>query len=149
MRLAVFSLGLILSVSGAVGQEVKTNSSSLNFGNSLSQPSTNTVNDAAVNDALVLDPNVSLDKKTDLKGYLAQPAPESKSLLKIPLGIIRDLNPLAPIGKPAALPVPRHGGPEALSSEIKVKRLSPRAWTTTVGWHPGESAFPDPITAWP
>jgi hypothetical protein len=24
--------------------------------------------------------------------------------------------------------------------------LSPRAWTSTVGWHPGQSAFPDPLT---
>jgi hypothetical protein len=24
-----------------------------------------------------------------------------------------------------------------------VEGLSPQAWTTTVGWHPGESAFPD------
>jgi hypothetical protein len=24
-----------------------------------------------------------------------------------------------------------------------IEGLSPQAWTTTVGWHPGESAFPD------
>jgi len=27
-----------------------------------------------------------------------------------------------------------------------VKGLSPRAWTTVVGWNTGESAFPDPVT---
>jgi len=24
-----------------------------------------------------------------------------------------------------------------------IEGLSPQAWTTTVGWHPGQSAFPD------
>lgn len=28
-----------------------------------------------------------------------------------------------------------------------VAGLSPQAWTTTVGWHPGESAFPDDNTS--
>ncbi len=27
-----------------------------------------------------------------------------------------------------------------------VRELSPRAWSTVVGWHPGQSAFPDALT---
>ena len=27
-----------------------------------------------------------------------------------------------------------------------LKRVSPRAWTTIVGWSPGSSAFPDPVS---
>lgn len=39
--------------------------------------------------------------------------------------------------------------PSATNNENKVEHiegLSTRAWTTTVGWHPGESAFPTAMT---
>jgi hypothetical protein len=39
--------------------------------------------------------------------------------------------------------------PEPKQSKDKIGRIGKfgtRAWTTIVGWHPGESAFPDPKT---
>jgi hypothetical protein len=59
-----------------------------------------------------------------------------KKAAKVPAGIIRDMNPLAPMPDPE-----QH-------SLVLVDGESPRAWTTTVGWYPGTSAFPDAITQW-
>jgi hypothetical protein len=57
-----------------------------------------------------------------------------KKVVKVPAGIVRDMNPLAPL-------------PDAEQQSLEpVEGVSPRAWTTVVGWYPGASAFPDPIT---
>jgi hypothetical protein len=57
---------------------------------------------------------------------------KSKKFWNAPLSLLRAIDPFAPAG-----------------SKEEVRRvgdLSPRAWTTIAGWHPGASAFPDPIT---
>jgi len=35
---------------------------------------------------------------------------------------------------------------KAIEYSGSLKRVSPRAWTTIVGWSPGSSAFADPVT---
>jgi len=47
-------------------------------------------------------------------------------------GFLERLNPLGP----ALPPLPVRGAAS----------VSPRAWITVVGWHTGNSAFPDPVT---
>jgi hypothetical protein len=59
-----------------------------------------------------------------------------KKAAKVPAGIVRDMNPLAPLPDPE------------LQSLEPIDGVSPRAWTTTVGWYPGTTAFRDAINQW-
>ena len=77
---------------------------------------------------------VEVDKKTSVGKTAAQQAEarRPKKFWLVPLNALKAVNPLAPT--------------DAKEAPATVAGESPRAWTTTVGWHPGASAFPDPTT---
>jgi len=60
---------------------------------------------------------------------------------------IKTTAPISTVGKVTFHwlgPVEPAKGPEIRES---VEGITPRAWSTTVGWHPGESAFPDNVNS--
>ena len=57
---------------------------------------------------------------------------QAKTPLSLSLGLLESVNPFAPL--------------KQKNEPTRIYHLSTRAWTTTVGWHPGASAFPDAIT---
>lgn len=75
--------------------------------------------------------DVIAGKSLQVSGPLVHPL-KAKRIWTIPLKLAQLLNPFA---KSAA----------KMESE-PVDGVSPRAWTTVVGWHPGASMFPDPKT---
>ena len=71
-------------------------------------------------------------KPLRVSGPLAQPL-KAKGMSEISRQYLQLINPFAPSEprtEAAALPA----------------RVEGRAWTTAVGWNPGGSAFPDPVT---
>ena len=64
-------------------------------------------------------------------GPLVQPF-KSKGLRDLPKRLFHWVNPFAPT--------------EPRVAYESTPKLSTRAWSTTVGWNPGGSAFPDPVT---
>jgi hypothetical protein len=66
-----------------------------------------------------------------LSGPLVRPM-KAKRLREVPRRLFHAINPFAP---------------QEDTDEFKgMARVSSQAWTTTVGWHPGASAFADPVT---
>jgi hypothetical protein len=54
-----------------------------------------------------------------------------KRFLQFPRRMLRLMNPFAPVES---------------KGELRVPDYSPRAWSSTIGWRPGASAFSDPVT---
>lgn len=75
----------------------------------------------------IIDPSESLRAATAL-----QQTKPAGQFSKTTRRFFERLNPFAPVETPA--PVARD------------TRISPHAWTTVAGWHPGVSAFADPET---
>ena len=75
--------------------------------------------------------DVIVGKKAELSGPLVRPL-KVKKLGDVPKVLLQLINPLAVSERKIELETTR--------------QLSTRAWATTVGWHPGASAFPDPMT---
>jgi hypothetical protein len=80
---------------------------------------------------------------------------KQNGLLGYPLKLLKALNPFAttpadenPGAFAGSLPMnaSRAARKEAIQEKARSGDLNPRAWTTMVGWHPGESVFYDPIT---
>jgi hypothetical protein len=70
-------------------------------------------------------------KKIELGGPVIKPL-KVKKLSEVPRVILQLINPFAPSER---------------KIEFQTTRgLSTRAWSTVVGWHPGGSAFSDPMT---
>jgi hypothetical protein len=85
----------------------------------------------AVEGTHVDETNAVVRKRITVGGPLVQPF-KSKPLREVPKRLWHLINPLAPTEpKPAYEPN---------------RVLSTRAWSTTVGWTPGRSAFPDEVT---
>jgi hypothetical protein len=86
---------------------------------------------------LTLPPNddakaeISIGKDFKLGGP-AVSSVKTRKVLDVPRRILKFLNPFAPTEESTAFDQKR--------------RLSSRAWSTTVGLHPGRSAFPDATT---
>jgi len=103
-----------------------TNASSLRYGMSLAP---------LIQENAGLKPQDSIRMgRLQLRGPLVRPA-KGENLWDVPVQLLRMFNPFAPTEsrpQPETLPL--------------TKGESLRAWTTTVGWHPGSSAFPDPPT---
>lgn len=70
-------------------------------------------------------------KNLQASGPLVRPF-KAKKLREMPRRVLHLFNPFART--------------EAAAETVSVRELSPRAWTTTVGWHPGGSAFSDAVT---
>ena len=66
-----------------------------------------------------------------IQGPLVRPF-KAKSVLDAPRRLLHSINPFARRDHVEQIENPRD--------------LSPHAWTTFVGWHPGASAFADPVT---
>lgn len=77
---------------------------------------------------------VTLKKRVELKGPLAGLF-KVKKVLDLPRQLLHLINPFA--------------AGEARDEGYRRGDLDPRAWTTIVGWHPGQSAFPDAVTQEP
>lgn len=75
----------------------------------------------------LIDPGESMRAATAL-----QQAKPAGQFSKATRRFLERLNPFAPVETPA--PIARD------------TRVSPHAWTTVAGWHPGVSAFADPAT---
>jgi hypothetical protein len=75
--------------------------------------------------------DVIVGKKLELSGPLVRPL-KVKRLGDVPKALLQLINPLAVTERKVEFETTR--------------QLSTRAWATTVGWHPGASAFPDPMT---
>jgi hypothetical protein len=75
--------------------------------------------------------NAIVRKHVTVSGPLVQPF-KAKRLREVPKRLWHLVNPFAP-----AEPKPAYERTPALST---------RAWSTTVGWSPGRSAFPDAVT---
>jgi hypothetical protein len=78
-----------------------------------------------------------LPKRSKLGAFLSKSrgAIQSSRILSAPLRFLKTINPFAPLE-----PEPELGG---------AGDDNPRAWTSIMGWNPGGSAFPDPVTSWP
>jgi hypothetical protein len=76
--------------------------------------------------------DVVLKNQIKVSGPLAQPFKEGTFSQKS-RGLLQLINPFAPVGPKPEI-------------EKRTKGLSTRAWSTTVGWNPGGSAFPDATT---
>jgi hypothetical protein len=70
-------------------------------------------------------------KRFEISGSLARPL-KVKKIGEVPRALLQLLNPFAPAERKVEL--------------ASTRGLSTRAWTTVVGWNPGESAFPDAMT---
>lgn len=75
--------------------------------------------------------NMEAGTTLELTGPLVTPM-KSRSLWALPGNLLKLINPLAPTAPKVEY---RSRGP-----------LSPHGWATLVGWSPGRSAFPDPLT---
>ena len=75
--------------------------------------------------------DVIVGKKIELRGPLVRPL-KVKRLHDVPKALLQLINPFAV--------------PEPKVEFESTRDTSTRAWATTVGWHPGASAFPDPMT---
>jgi hypothetical protein len=75
--------------------------------------------------------DVIAGKKVELRGPLVRPL-KAKKLRDVPKALLQLINPFAV--------------PEPKVEFESTHETSTRAWATTVGWHPGASAFPDPMT---
>ncbi len=73
----------------------------------------------------------AVGKHLQASGPLARPF-KAKKLREVPRRVWHLFNPFAHT--------------EPTPDTMNVRGLSPRAWTVTVGWHPGVSAFSDPLT---
>lgn len=90
--------------------------------------------DLHLSDRLTLQspqPEVSLGKKLRARGPLISIF-KPKKLSQVPRRVLHLVNPFAPV--------------ETAPSLERVENLSPRAWSATVGFHPGASAFPEATT---
>lgn len=82
-------------------------------------------------DMRLSQPDVIVGKDFQLSGPLVRPL-KSKRLREVPRGLLRLINPFAPM-QPA--------------EEVERTRdLNPRAWTATVGWSTGRSSAPVEVT---
>src|SRR5438094_9491944 len=75
--------------------------------------------------------NISLGKELTVSGPLVQTF-KGKRVLDAPRRALQLINPFAPV--------------EHVEQAERTSGLSTRAWATTVGVHPGGSAFPDATT---
>ena len=75
--------------------------------------------------------DVLVRKNVELSGPLVRPF-RARKIGEIPKRLLQLLNPFAPSERK-----------EELES---TRGLSARAWSSTVGWHPGGSAFSDAVT---
>ena len=75
--------------------------------------------------------NAIVKKRITASGPLVQPF-RTKRLRDFPKHLLHLVNPFAPT--------------EPRSEYRNTAGLSTRAWTTTAGWSPGRSAFPDAVT---
>lgn len=92
--------------------------------------------DTSLSSLLTTDLDSSRDdvitgKSFQVSGPLVRPLKANK-IWNVPLRLLQLGNPFAP--------------PEPKADLERVGNLSPRAWSTVVGWHPGASSWPDPIT---
>lgn len=72
-----------------------------------------------------------LGRELEFSGPLVRPL-KAKSVWSAPWRLLKSLNPFAPTEPPVNVNTPTGD--------------SPLAWATVVGWHPGASAFADPMT---
>jgi len=75
--------------------------------------------------------NISLGKELKMSGPLVQTF-KVKRFSDVPRRALQLINPFAPV--------------EHVEQVERTSGLSTRAWATTVGFHPGGSAFPDATT---
>jgi hypothetical protein len=103
------------------------------------EQSTRVTEDAAYYNKLVpldaprVDSDVITKKKFRISGPLVRPF-KAKKITEVPRRLLHLINPFARTDSPSG------------SSMQTVRDLSPRAWTTAVGWHSGGSSFQNEIT---
>jgi hypothetical protein len=77
------------------------------------------------------------------------------NIVRFPFRVLKAINPFAALGRGETAgafggSMPMNASPTARKEPVQEKarsgNLNPRAWTSMVGWHPGASAFYDPIT---
>ena len=82
-------------------------------------------------DGHLSETNAIVRKHVTISGPLVQPF-KAKRLREVPKRLWHLVNPFAPT--------------EPKPAYERTPVLSTRAWSTTVGWNPGRSAFPDAVT---
>ena len=82
-------------------------------------------------DMRLSQPDVIVGKDFQFSGPLVRPF-KSKRLREVPGRLWHAINPFAPV--------------EPREEIERTRNLSPRAWTSTVGWSPGRSSAPVEVT---
>jgi hypothetical protein len=133
-RLSILFMRVILLLLTALGL-AQANAQQKQIQSSVHQDSSTAQIDRLVNaitdEELKAQTEIPISKKVKVGGPLAGTF-KAKKVLDVPRRILKLLNPFSP------------NEPDAT---IEVKHnVSTRAWATTVGLHPGRSAFPDVTT---
>jgi hypothetical protein len=130
MKVGLLVVVMVFPVSGTFGQQSSVLASAPNTNSSIVSPQNQPGSFVSEHPAITA-PEIQLEKKLNTGGPVLHVS-KTKRVLQVPRRVLNLINPFAPTEPGAELK-----RPEGLSS---------RAWVTTVGWNPGESAFPDART---
>ena len=119
----------VLAVGRASAQQHGVETSSQSAGPTGSLPA-DRISSLVTQDATPTNSDLKVGKKLRLRGPLIHPF-KGRKLAEVPRRVLHLVNPFAPTG------------PEPTEH---TQKLSARAWTSSVGLHPGMSAFPDAAT---
>ena len=98
-------------------------------------PASNVDSSLITKDPLLLRDDVIVGKKYTVTGVLVRPFKATK-LHKAGSGLVKLLQAINPFSR----------GSDSTEEARFEGDLSTRAWTSSVGWHPGASGFPDAVT---